>query len=92
MTDSLRIHAHAKINLYLNIVGKRPDGYHEIETIFHSIQLHDDVTLRKQLTSGISIRCDHPAVPCDERNLAYQAANLLLNRAGALTGVEISID
>ena len=92
MADSLRIHAHAKVNLYLKIVGKRPDGYHDIETIFHSIQLHDDVTLCKQPKSGISIRCDHPAVPCDERNLAYQAAKLLINHAGELSSVEISIE
>ena len=87
----LHVQAHAKINLYLNVVGKRPDGYHEIETIFHSIGLHDDVVLRKRGDRQITVRCDHPQVPCDERNLAYRAAKLLLDNTPDLSGVEITI-
>ena len=91
MAKSLLIHAHAKINLYLNVTGKRPDGYHNLQTVFHSIQLHDDVILRPLARQEILIRCDHPLVPCDTRNLAYQAAQLLMNRIGIACGVEISI-
>ena len=88
---NLRVRAHAKINLYLDVVGKREDGYHNLETIFHSIGLHDDVILRKQRTKGITIHCEHPAVPCDSRNLAYQAAQLLSDTVGGIGGIAIDI-
>lgn len=91
MAKSLLIHAHAKINLYLNVTGKRPDGYHNLETIFHSIQLHDDVILRPLARREILIRCDHPLVPCDTRNLGYRAAQLLINHTDTMCGVEVSI-
>ena len=88
---NLRVRAHAKINLYLNVVGKREDGYHNLETIFHSIGLHDDVIISKQETKNITVRCEHPAVPCDSRNLAYQAAQLLSNAVGGIGGIAIDI-
>ena len=87
----LRIQAHAKINLYLDVIGKRPDGYHEIETIFHSIGLHDDIYLRKRTDGKITVYCEHPHVPSDPRNLAYRAAELLLDDTPDLSGVEITI-
>lgn len=87
----MRVHAHAKVNLYLDIIGKRPDGYHEIETIFHSIGLHDDIYLRKRTDGQITVHCEHPHVPCDPRNLAYRAAKLLLDNIPDLSGVEIMI-
>lgn len=90
-SDCLRINAHAKINLYLDVVGKRPDGYHEIETLFHSIQLHDQVSIRRNRAKGIIVHSGHPQIPCDERNLAYQAAELLRCQVGNIEGVEISI-
>ena len=91
MSDSLRVRAHAKINLYLNVTGKRADGYHDVETIFHSVQLHDDVIIRKQAWPGISIFCEHPLIPRDERNLAYRAAQLFMAYTGIRHGVGISI-
>ena len=89
--QNIRVRAHAKINLYLNVVGKREDGYHNLETVFHSIGLHDDVILRKQRTQGITVHCEHPAVPCDSRNLAYQAAQLLSDAVGGIGGIAIDI-
>jgi 4-diphosphocytidyl-2-C-methyl-D-erythritol kinase len=66
------IESFAKINLYLEVICKRPDGYHNIETIFQTISLSDALEL--ELTSaGVEIRCNDPAVPTDERNLAYRA-------------------
>lgn len=91
MEKSLLIHAHAKVNLYLNVTGKRPNGYHDIETVFHSIELHDDVILRPRANPEISIHCDHPSVPCDTQNLAYQAAQLLMNYTDTMCGIDISI-
>jgi len=88
---NIRVRAHAKINLYLNVVGKREDGYHNLETVFHSIGLHDDVIIRKQRTKGITVHCEHPAVPCDSRNLAYQAVQLLSDAVGGIGGIAINI-
>lgn len=91
MAKSLLVHAHAKVNLYLNVTGKRPDGYHDIETVFHSIQLHDDVVLRPLAKPEILIQCSHPLVPCDSRNLGYRAARLMMNYTGNVGGLEVSI-
>ena len=89
--QEIRVRAHAKINLYLDVVGKRQDGYHNLETIFHSIELHDDVIIREQETKGIKVHCEHPAVPRDSRNLAYRAANLLGDTVGGIGGLAIEI-
>ena len=89
--SDLRVRAHAKINLYLDVVGKREDGYHNLETVFHSIDLHDDVIIRKQDTKEITVHCEHPAVPCDSRNLAHQAAQLLNEAVGGIDGIAIDI-
>ena len=89
--SELRVHAHAKINLYLDVVGKRPDAYHEIETVFHSIGLHDDVIIRKRVEGGIGVHCDDSQAPSDERNLAYRAAQLLTDQMPHIRGVEITI-
>ena len=89
--QNLRVRAHAKINLYLDVVSKREDGYHNLETVFHSIGLHDDVIISKQKTMDITVHCEHPAVPCDSRNLAYQAAQLLSDTVGGIGGIAIDI-
>ena len=87
----IRVRAHAKINLYLNVVGKREDGYHNLETVFHSIGLHDDVIIRKQETKEITVHCEHPGVPSDASNLAYRAAERLSDAVGGIGGVSIEI-
>lgn len=89
--EKIRVRAHAKINLYLDVVGKREDGYHNLETIFHSIGLHDDVIICKQETKRITVYCEHPKVPCDSRNLAYRAAQLLSDAVGGIGGITIDI-
>ena len=89
--QDIRVRAHAKINLYLDVVGKREDGYHNLETIFHSIGLHDEIIIRKQATKGITVRCEHPGVPCDSRNLAHRAAQCLSDEVGGIGGVAIDI-
>ncbi|MCG9131905.1 4-(cytidine 5'-diphospho)-2-C-methyl-D-erythritol kinase [Candidatus Poribacteria bacterium] len=89
--QNIRVRAHAKINLYLNVVGKREDGYHNLETIFHSIGLHDDVIIRKQVTKDITVHCEHPAVPSDARNLAHRAAQCLNDAVGGIGGIAIDI-
>jgi 4-diphosphocytidyl-2-C-methyl-D-erythritol kinase len=63
----------AKINLFLNILGKRNDGFHELETIIQPIGVFDEISLTVE-GSGISLECDTPAVPTDATNLAFKAA------------------
>src|SRR5579872_2565641 len=70
--------AHAKINWALRVIGKRPDGYHDIETLFQTITLHDDLTIEP--ASELSLTCDDPSIPTDDRNLVVRAA-----RASGLT-------
>lgn len=89
--QDIRVRAHAKINLYLDVVGRREDGYHNLETIFHSIDVHDEVIIRRQEPKGITVHCEHPGVPCDSRNLAYRAAQCLSDAVGGMDGVAIDI-
>jgi 4-diphosphocytidyl-2-C-methyl-D-erythritol kinase len=69
--------APAKVNLYLEILGDRPDGYHELAMILQSIALADRIDLRANGTEVIRVHCDHPLVPADTSNLAYRAAVLM---------------
>lgn len=77
---------YAKINLALDIVGAREDGYHEIETVMQTIQLWDEVTVERLPETEeadaplITIECNRPGIPKDERNLAYQAAKLFMEK------------
>ncbi len=70
--------APAKVNLYLEIIGDRPDGYHELAMILQSIELADQINLEANGVELIRLRCDNPQVPGDNRNLAYQAAELMV--------------
>ena len=86
----LSLKAHAKINLTLEVLGKRPDGYHEVAMIMQSVSLHDTVTLSLR-DSGISLACDRPDLPCDSGNLAFRAADLLRREVGVARGVQIEL-
>lgn len=72
------IKSYAKINLSLDVIGKREDGYHLLKMIMQSIDLSDDVTIEKS-SDGIRISCDKEYVPTDSRNLAYKAAQLFFD-------------
>lgn len=69
--------APAKVNLYLEIIGDRPDGYHELAMILQSIELADQIDLEANGVQLIRLRCDNSQVPGDDRNLAYRAAQLM---------------
>ncbi|MBW4623214.1 MAG: 4-(cytidine 5'-diphospho)-2-C-methyl-D-erythritol kinase [Cyanosarcina radialis HA8281-LM2] len=88
--------APAKINLYLEILGDRPDGYHELAMVMQNISLADRIDLRSLSVDKIQLHCQHPQVPKDATNLAYRAAELMVqqfpNAFSQYGGVEITID
>jgi 4-diphosphocytidyl-2-C-methyl-D-erythritol kinase len=87
--ESITVQCNAKINLYLRVLDRRDDGFHNIETVFHSISLYDSLTVRP--TKGPScVMCDDPGVPLGSTNLALRAAEMIL--ASSVQGVEITIE
>lgn len=88
---SILLKSPAKLNLYLEVLNKRPDGYHEIETVFERISLYDRMRLTLK-ENGIKLLCDSPGVPANPDNLAYKAAELLKERTGYPGGVEIKLN
>ncbi len=94
MSGTLTILARAKINLGLRIACRRDDGYHEIDTIFQSIDLYDRLVIEVYPSSRPRIRTssDSPYAPGGPRNLAHRAAELLLSAAGASAAVSIHME
>jgi len=88
----LEIKAPAKVNLYLRIIGKRTDGYHDIETIFQSVSLFDEIYLEEINSPEIKIECNHPQVPFREGNNVYQAVILLREHTGISRGIKIRLN
>ncbi len=86
----MEIKAYAKINIALDVVGKRDDGYHLLRMIMQSIDLYDTIEINK-IDSGISLKCNKHYVPTDERNLAYKAAKLFMETYSIEDGVEIEL-
>lgn len=86
----MEIKAYAKINISLDVIGKREDGYHLLRMIMQTIDLYDIVSL-SQIESGIKVKCDKYYVPTDERNLAYKAAKLFMDRYSVKKGVSINL-
>lgn len=69
----VKVKAPAKINLTLDVLGKRPDGYHNVSMVMQSVSLYDYITIETTNTKDIQIACDYEGVPCDETNIAYKA-------------------
>jgi 4-diphosphocytidyl-2-C-methyl-D-erythritol kinase len=87
---ALVVPSFAKVNLGLEVLGTRADGYHELRTLFQTIALHDDVRIVTARESVV-VRCSHPGVPNDATNLAHRAATELRRRAGRRSGIRIEI-
>jgi 4-diphosphocytidyl-2-C-methyl-D-erythritol kinase len=86
----LVVPAYAKVNLGLEVLGLREDGYHELRTLFQTVELHDDIVVELR-AAGVTLACAHPAVPCDVHNLAWRAAEQLLRYAGETRGVALTL-
>lgn len=82
--------APAKINLYLDVTGKRQDGYHNIKSVMQTVSLFDRVTVTED--TGISVSCTDKTLPTDNNNLAYKAASLFFSETGIKGGAKTSIE
>jgi 4-diphosphocytidyl-2-C-methyl-D-erythritol kinase len=91
----VQLRAYAKINLSLKLLGKRPDGFHELESVMQSVSLFDLITLT-EIPSGIELVTTNLRLPTDSKNLAYRAAELFFDRitnyASRITGVKIYLE
>lgn len=88
--ERIELQANAKINLTLDVLRKREDGYHELKMIMQTVSLFDNISLQK--TDGkISLKTNLRYLPTDKRNIAYGAAELFLEKAGIKSGVDINI-
>lgn len=91
MTDHLELKAYGKINLGLDVVRKREDGYHEVRMIMQTVNLYDKIVIEKSSEPGIRTETNLPYVPDGEGNLAYRAAKLLMDEFHIQDGVVIRI-
>lgn len=87
----MRLRAMAKINLGLDIIGKREDGYHEVRMIMQTIRMYDVLEIRKKSSPGISLSTNLPYIPCDERNLVYKAAKILMDEFHVEEGLSMKL-
>ena len=87
----VKLKARAKINLGLDVVRKREDGYHEVRMIMQMINLYDKITLRKTAKPGISVTTNLAYLPVNEDNLVYRAAKLLMDEFQVASGLEIEL-
>ena len=87
----MRLRALAKINLGLDVIGKREDGYHEVRMIMQTINMYDQLEIEKKDEPGISITTNLPFIPTDERNLVYKAAKLLMDEFDIQEGITVEL-
>lgn len=88
----MRLRALAKINLGLDVLGKREDGYHEVRMIMQTIQMYDVLEIRKSDTPGIALTTNLPYIPTDDKNLVYQAAKLLMDEFHIREGISVNLE
>lgn len=91
-SDSMTLKAFAKINLFLDITGRLPNGYHTLNTVMRQIGLYDLVTVSVSEGSGISLTCDNPLIPRDGRNIAVKAAEKFLRETTVSAAVSVKIE
>jgi 4-diphosphocytidyl-2-C-methyl-D-erythritol kinase len=92
MKKSVRLPAFAKINLQLRILGRRPDGYHELRTIFQTISLHDNLTLSASRRAAIRLRTNEKSLPTGPENLVYRAIEAMTRELGFQGGIEADLE
>ena len=90
--DSLTVKCPAKVNLFLEVHGMRPDGYHEIETVMQAVTLYDDVVVCPTDGGRITLDCSAPGLPGGAENLAHRAAECIRREAGLSAGISITLE
>lgn len=89
----IELRANAKINLFLDILAKLPNGYHSLFMVMQSVSLADTVTVQENGEGIIRLTCSEPALPTDSKNIAYRAAQAFLEETGLSgRGVDIHIE
>src|SRR5262245_37915390 len=89
--DALLVWAPAKVNLFLEVLGKRADGYHELATLMVAVSLHDTLEFKEESSPQVQLHCDHPDLSTGSENLICRAAELLRRRAGCECGARIRL-
>lgn len=92
MRDTVTLKALAKINLGLDVLGKRDNGYHDVRMVMQTIYLYDNVTLSKTEEAGIQLEANLFYLPVDENNIAYKAAKMLMDEFDIKKGVRITLE
>jgi 4-diphosphocytidyl-2-C-methyl-D-erythritol kinase len=92
LMGSLRIPAFAKVNLQLRVLARRPDGYHELRTVFQTISLHDTLELELLRRGGIVLEADDPDLPLGRENLVWRALDALSGELGLRRGVRVRLE
>lgn len=87
----MRLQAFAKINLGLDVLGKREDGYHEVRMIMQTIRMYDQLDMRKSVEPGIHLTTNKKYIPVDENNLVWRAAKLMMDTCGIMEGVSLHL-
>lgn len=90
--DKMELKALGKINLGLDVLGKRPDGYHDVRMVMQTIYLYDQITITKRKEPGIGLSTNLFYLPVNENNLAYRAAKLLMDEFEIRSGVDIFLE
>ena len=91
MISHLRLKAHGKINLGLDVLGRREDGYHQVRMIMQTVGLHDGIDIYLKTGRGIRVESNLYYLPNNEQNLAYRAAALLMEEFGVDAGLSIRL-
>lgn len=84
--------SHCKVNLLLNILGKRLDGFHELETVMLPVWVYDHLEFAEAPGGAIELTCNHPELPTDSKNLVYRAAELFRKTSGVQSGIRIHLE
>ena len=90
--EKIKVPAFAKINLGLRVHGRRPDGYHEISTVFQTVTLRDTLTFQSRADGRLELACSDPSIPADDSNLVLRAASALRERFGVNLGARVELE
>lgn len=88
----MQLKALAKINLGLDVLGRRENGYHDVRMVMQTIYLYDNITMKKTAEPGIQLQTNLGYLPIDDKNIAYKAAKLLIEEFGLQGGIHIMLD